>query len=67
MIAPATYEVVVREYLEKSVFVSAQNEDEALVKVEDAYASGDIILTSDNYYAHGDIELLGVSDEDPEF
>lgn len=67
MIAPASYEVVVREYLEKSVFVSAQNEDEALAKVEDAYASGDIVLTSDNYYGHGDIELLGVSDEDPEF
>lgn len=68
MIAPASYEVRIREYLEKTVWVDANSMEEALQKVEfEYYDCGNIILDSDNYTGETDIEVIGTSDEEPEF
>lgn len=66
MISPASYEVIIREILEKSVFVAANSLEEAQRIVEfEYYDQGNIILTDDNYI-ETEITAMCPSDEEPD-
>ena len=67
MIMPASYEVVIREILEKTVYVSADSPEEAQSIVEYEYYKGHIYLDSENYSGNNSIEVIGPSEEEPEF
>lgn len=67
MIASASYEVRIRETIEKTVWVDANSPEEAQQRVELEYYCGNIILDSDNYTGETDIDVIGPSDEEPEF
>ncbi len=43
------FEVLIMETLEDIVTVEAENEEEALEKVEDSYNNGDYVLGSENF------------------
>lgn len=65
MISPASYEVIIREILEKSVFVGANSLEEAQRTAEFEYNQGNIILT-DSDYVETEITAICPSDEVPE-
>ena len=67
MIAPASYEVIIREILEKSVFIAAGSLEEAQQIAEfEYYDQGNIVLTDDNYI-ETEITAVCPSDEEPDF
>ncbi len=43
------YKVEITEYLQKTIEVEADNEDDALEKVESAYYNEEIVLSADDF------------------
>ena len=55
-----TYEVVVTETLQRTITINADNEGEALDKVQEMYDNEDIVLSADDYQ---DTEIEVVEDD----